>query len=217
MNVSIEWTYRAHKSKKTVAMTSEWISAEEALVLSLDIERTGRAAAIVFRDETGGEWNKKELQKYTEEVEEEPHNVTVYFDGGYRKEEQTAGLGIVLFFERNGKTYRMRKNRFLEHIESNNEAEFAAIWMGIRELEELGVHHLPVVFRGDSQVVMNQLAGEWPSLGAVNNWLDRVESKLNEMGIRPIYEGISRQDNKEADNLASQALKGEMISSLLEI
>jgi ribonuclease HI len=217
MKISIEWTYRANKSKKTVGMTSEWLSAKDALILSADIERTGRAAAILFRDETGGEWNRKELLKYTEEVEEEPHNVTVYFDGGFRKEQQTAGLGVVLFFDRNGKTYRIRKNRFLENIESNNEAEFAAFWMGIRELEELGVHHLPVVFRGDSQVVINQLAGEWPSLGAVNQWLVRVENKLNEMGIRPVYEGISRLDNKEADGLATQALNGEAISSLLEI
>ena len=34
--------------------------------------------------------------------------------------------------------------------------------LGLQELDLLGVHHLPVRFIGDSQVVINHLNGEWP-------------------------------------------------------
>ncbi len=73
---------------------------------------------------------------------------------------------------------------------------------------------MPVTFRGDSQVVLNQLGGEWPVFEErENRWIDRIEAKLAELGLKPHYESIGRAENKEADMLATQALKGEIIFS----
>ena len=85
-----------------------------------------------------------------------------YFDGGYEHDTLLAGLGAVIYFKQNNQSYRIRRNSRLQEIESNNEAEYAAFYYLIQELEELGVHHIPVTFRGDSQVVLNQLAGSGP-------------------------------------------------------
>ncbi|MED4731106.1 reverse transcriptase-like protein [Aneurinibacillus migulanus] len=214
MKVSITWEYKAQNSKARTTFTSQLMAGTEAIQLAKDIEKTGRVQSLVFHDEEGEPWTKKELDKLLKEVETEPHNLLVYFDGGYNKEHRVAGLGAVIYFEQNGKSYRIRKNEVAEAIDSNNDAEYAAFWLALRELEALGTHHLPVVFRGDSQVVLNQLGGEWPVFeDRENRWVDRIESKLTELGLKPHYEPIGRAENKEADMLATQALNGEVIFS----
>ncbi|WP_286885244.1 ribonuclease H family protein [Aneurinibacillus sp. UBA3580] len=214
MEVSIVWEYKAQGTKKRTTFTSQMMTAQEALRLAKDIEKTGRVETLTFHDEDGERWTKKELEKLVKEIETEPHNIVVYFDGGYNKEYRVAGLGAVLYFEQNGKPYRIRKNEAVESIESNNDAEYAAFWLALRELETLGAHHLPVVFRGDSQVVLSQLSGEWPVFEErENRWLDRIEAKLAELGLKPRYEPVGRAENKEADTLAGQALRGEFIFS----
>lgn len=141
-----------------------------------------------------------------------------YFDGGYEHDTLLAGLGVVIYFKQNNQSYRIRRNSRLQEIESNNEAEYAAFYYLIQELEELGVHHIPVTFRGDSQVVLNQLAGEWPCFEEeFNRYLDRIEDKMQELGIRPVYEPISRKENEEADQLATQALQGIPIASRKQV
>ena len=103
-------------------------------------------------------------------------------------------------------------------MESNNEAEYAAFWLLLQELEALGVHHIEVTFKGDSQVVLNQLSGDWPVYeDEFIRWIDRIEDKMKKLGIKPIYEPISRKLNKECDQLALQALNGVDIDSRLEM
>jgi ribonuclease HI len=65
---------------------------------------------------------------------------------------------------------------------------------------------------------LKQLSGDWPCFEEdYNAWLDRIEEKINELGIQPIYEPISRKQNKEADQLARQAMEGQMITSMMEL
>ena len=42
------------------------------------------------------------MKKLVVELEEDPHDVMVYFDGGFNKETNQAGLGIVIYY-RQGK------------------------------------------------------------------------------------------------------------------
>lgn len=157
-------------------------------------------------------------QKFLEGIQTEPHHISVYFDGGFDAKSKKSGLGCVIYYEQDGKHFRKRKNAFVEEIETNNEAEYAALYLGLQELEALGVHHLPVKFVGDSQVVINQLSGEWPCYEeTLTKWADRVEDKMKQMGIHPEYEAISRKQNREADHLASQALEGLEIASNIQL
>lgn len=97
---------------------------------------------------------------------------------------------------------------------SNNEAEYAALHLGLKELELLGVHHMKVTILGDSLVVMKQLTDEWPVYDKqLERWLDRIEETIEALGLIPDYQPISRQQNKEADQLATQALQGIDIMS----
>ena len=216
MKVYIMWNYK-HSKKTECTFQSDYLDAEDAITIADDLERTGRAASILFYDELGEQWNRKELKKMLAEIEDEPQDVQVFFDGGYLKEERLAGLGIAIYYTKNKKRHRLRSNRLVEEMTSSNEAEYAALYEAIRLLEELGVHHQVCTFSGDSHVVLNQLAGEWASFDELfNRWMDRIEEKLARLGITPRYEPVSRKENSEADMLANKALEGtEIVSELM--
>ncbi|MFC7392190.1 ribonuclease H family protein [Scopulibacillus cellulosilyticus] len=217
MIVRIELTYKTPKGAETTFSSNE-MSAKDALIIAEDIEKTGRAKRLMFADNSESSWTMKELKKYMKDIQTEPHHVSVYFDGGFNRETMQSGLGCAIYYEQSGKTYRVRKNARVDELESNNEAEYAALDLALKELERIGVHHLPVKFIGDSQVVINQLSGEWPCYEEnLSRWADRIESEMERLGIKPDYESVSRKANREADQLASQALKDIEIMSTIEI
>ncbi len=217
MKYKLEWSYKL-KGKEPLLFTSDWIEGERALETAEELEQTGKAAGISFEDEAGTTWTIKEMKKLLAEIEEEPHDLTVYFDGGFDKNTNKAGLGAIIYYNQGKKKYRLRANQQIGELETNNEAEYAAFYFGLTLLEELGVHHLSCEFRGDSQVVLKQLEGEWPCYEeTLNRWLDRIEAKMADLGMHPKYIAIDRKNNKEADKLASQALEGKTIHSKMQI
>lgn len=217
MKYKLEWKYKL-KGNPDVFFTSDWLSGDLALLTGEEIEKSGRAVDMIYYDERGTSWTLKELVKLLEEIEEEPHDLVVYFDGGYDKQELLAGLGAVIYYKQGKKKYRLRANELLHEIDNNNEAEYAAIYYGVNLLEEMGVRNMSCEFKGDSQVVLNQLAGEWPCYEEnLSRWLDRIEAKMQKLGLTPTYSPISRNENKEADKLASQALEGKTIHSKMQM
>ncbi|WP_203247715.1 ribonuclease H family protein [Sporosarcina beigongshangi] len=217
MHVLIEWTYKTPRGTETV-FRSEEMRAAKALLFAEDIERTGRAKNIVFMDQLDTIWTVKEMKHYLKEIETEPHNITVYFDGGFDRETKKSGMGCVIYYDQNGKSYRLRRNAPSVELTSNNEAEYAALYLCLQELELLNVHHLPVRFIGDAQVVINQLSEEWPTLeNNLSRWADRIEAKLKDLKIQATYELVGRKRNAEADRLATQALHGISITATREI
>ncbi|UOQ42860.1 reverse transcriptase-like protein [Halobacillus salinarum] len=217
MKVRIEWIYRTLKGTET-SFSSENMNASKALLIAEDLEKSGRVGAISFIDSHDTALSIKELRKYLQGIQTEPHNVTVYFDGGFDIKTHSSGLGCAIYYEQNGKFFRLRRNALVEELSSNNEAEYAAIHLSIQELELLGVHHLPVTFIGDSQVVINQLNDTWPVLEEeLARWADRIDEHLERLGITPELEVVSRKKNREADKLATQALNGIEITSTVEL
>ncbi|MDP4083513.1 MAG: reverse transcriptase-like protein [Bacillota bacterium] len=217
MKYKLEWEYKINGTDK-VLFTSEFISGDLASQLGEELDKSGKTSCLTFYDEMGTSWTFKEMKKLLTEVEEDPHEITLYFDGGFHKETNQAGLGAVIFFKQGKKKYRIRANELFSEMDTNNEAEYAALFYALNILEEIGVHHLPCEIKGDSQVVLKQLDGEWPCYEeALNKWLDRIEAKIEKLGMKPKYTPISRNDNKEADKLASQALEGKEIFSKTQL
>ncbi|TCP29038.1 ribonuclease HI [Scopulibacillus darangshiensis] len=217
MDLRIEITYKTPKGIETT-LSSEEMEEGKALMIAEDLERTGRTKNLTFIDSDAHTWTIKELKKYMKGIQTEPHHITVYFDGGFDRETRKSGLGIAIYYEQNGKSYRLRKNALVDELGTNNEAEYAALHLALKELELLGVRHLPAKFVGDSQVVINQLSGEWPCYEQeLNKWADRIENKLEQLDVKPDYEFVSRKGNKEADHLATQALKEIEVEGTVEI
>lgn len=217
MNIRIEWAYKTPKGIEVV-FHSEELPAAKAVLLAEDLERTGRTKRLVFIDRFDSTWTLKEMKGYLKGIETEPHNITVYFDGGFSPATSSSGLGCVIYYEQNGKSFRLRRNAPAAELKSNNEAEYAALSLSMQELELLGVHHLPVRFVGDSKVVINQMGGDWPAMEAdLARWADRIDQKVEKLGIQPEYELVPRRENAEADQLATQALNGIDIYGVIEM
>lgn len=217
MKYKLEYKYKL-KGKEPVSFTSDWLEGEGALITGEELEKTGKAIEIFFTDEIGTSWSIKEMKKLLAEIEEEPHDLTVYFDGGFNRESNQSGLGAIVYYQQGKKKYRLRANQLVEELDTNNEAEYAAFNFALTLLEELNVHHLACEFKGDSQVVLKQLEGEWPCYEeTLNSWLDRIEEKIGALGLHPKYTAIDRKENKEADKLATQALEGKSIHSKMQI
>lgn len=215
MIVTVEWHYQTPRHIETI-FRSEEMDCRLALRLAEDIEKTGRVKQLYFHDQKGEEWTKKELLKWIKQSEEGISDVIAFFDGGYDVDTRLAGIGNVVYYNQNRKDYRYRINSRLEELESNNEAEYAAFYFLVQQLEHLGVRAMEVTFKGDSLVVLNQLSGEWPCYDELfNRWLDKIEEKLKNLKIRPVYEPVTRKENDEADRLARQALEGTPIESNL--
>ncbi|ASK64291.1 hypothetical protein CFK37_04540 [Virgibacillus phasianinus] len=217
MKVKLKWLYKGKKTDELV-LESDWTTQDTMEHLIKDIEKTGRVKTLVVIDEMSNEWTVKEFGKLKSTIEQAPHDPVVYFDGGFDRTTRTAGLGVVIYYKENQMSYRLRTNRFIDSMETNNEAEYAALHYAVLQLQEMGVHHLPCTFKGDAQGIIKQLLGEWPCYEEnLNKWLDRIEHRLAELGIKPDYEVINRKDNKEADWLAGQALKRVDIHSKKEL
>ncbi|MDZ5473177.1 ribonuclease H family protein [Bacillus sp. 31A1R] len=217
MKYQIEYKYKL-KGNEPIQFTSEWIDSEVAISMGEELEKSGRAIDLLFYDEIGSSWTMKEVKKLTAEIEVEPHDAVLYFDGGFNNETNEAGLGVVIYYKQGKKKYRLRANERISEMDTNNEAEYAALYFALDLLEELGVHHLPCDIKGDSQVVLKQLEGDWPCYEEnLNRWLDRIEEKIKKLGIEPRYNAISRKDNKEADKLATQALEGKIVNSKMQV
>ncbi len=207
-------------SFKGVQMMFESQPVDREIVLKTadDLLKTGRTKEVTIVDELGQEWTLKEFKKLNEKLDEEPEKVTVLFDGSYDVDSSRAGVGTAIYYSKGGKRYRLRENVPLDALQSNNEAEYAALSFAVGKLEELGVISQPVTISGDSLTVLNQLSGEWPCYEENHaRWLVRIEEKLNKLRIKPLYKPIDRRHNKEADQLARQALEGVEIQSHAEI
>ncbi|WP_047982336.1 ribonuclease H family protein [Ornithinibacillus contaminans] len=217
MKIRIEITYRTPKGTET-NFVSEDMNPEKALLLAEDLDKTGRIKSMTFFDNHDTTWIMKELKKYLAGIESEPHNIVVFFDGGFDNETKHSGLGCVIYYEQDGKQYRLRKNALVEELTTNSEAEYAALHLAAQELELIGVHHLPVTFTGDSQGVINQMKDEWPCYEPeLLRWIERIEARLEKLGITPDYQLVTRKKNREADQLATQALSGTEVFSKREM
>lgn len=217
MKIRLTYTYRAGKGIETEFFSDE-LRIEDSVVVAEKLLKDPSIFNLIAVDDLNRTWTMKELKRLVEEVKEEPHHISVYFDGGFDRNNLIAGVGVAIYFEQNETHYRRRKNLQLEQLGNNNEAEYAALFHSLEQLEEMEATHQSITFLGDSMVVIHQLEGEWPCYEEnLQAWLDRIENKMEKLGIKPVYKVISRKQNKEADHLATQAIQGLSIESMKEV
>jgi len=126
----------------------------------------------------------------------------IYIDGASRGNPGRAGAGIWIT---NGEGEKISEvSRYLGH-KTNNEAEYWALLLGLREAKRLGGEALQIFT--DSELVERQIKGVYRvkdlNLKALHK---TVIENLKTFSFFEI-ESIPREENKEADRLANQAIQ----------
>lgn len=142
------------------------------------------------------------LPSVEEKEEEDSNHYVLYFDGCSKGNPGLGGAGAVLY-ENNEEIWGSSK--LLGEKVTNNVAEYCGLIIG---LEEAFIRKIrKIIVRGDSQLVIRQMKGEY----RVNsNSLQHYykEAKILEKYFdNIIFQHVYRDKNKRADELSNLALK----------
>jgi len=128
-------------------------------------------------------------------------HLTIHVDGASRGNPGPAGVGIIIAGEQG--TTRVRISSYIGET-TNNQAEYKALIMGLREAARLGAEHIDI--KTDSKLVVEQVRGKY---------------KVRHANLRPLFEEakqllaefrsftithIPRHQNNAADALANEAV-----------
>ncbi|CAD8059751.1 unnamed protein product [Paramecium sonneborni] len=124
---------------------------------------------------------------------------SLYFDGASKSNPGPAGAGVALFDNLN----QIKEISQPLGKQTNNSAEFFALFIGVRYALNLGINHL--VCFGDSKLIIdgmnNKITFQQPHLG----YFQQAISKYTQLFKKVRFIHILRNQNKIADNLASKA------------
>ncbi|MCO5586553.1 hypothetical protein L7F22_040494 [Adiantum nelumboides] len=124
---------------------------------------------------------------------------TVLFDGAYRRQRNKAAGRFVILNEE--KKEVLKKGIQLHLVHSNNEAEYATLKAGLEECKSMGIKRLMV--KGDALLIVRQVQGAWACKNSkLLHWLHEVKLLMKDFQAIQIQH-ISRQHNKETDNMAN--------------
>jgi len=127
--------------------------------------------------------------------------IELYFDGACepRNPGGIATWGFVAF--KDGK-YLHEASGVYSHKSTNNEAEFCAALEALKYLVDQGLKYDKIIMRGDSQLVVNVLNGDWnlkaENLVPLYRDIRAIERSLPQVK----YTWIPREDNEYADDLS---------------
>jgi ribonuclease HI len=133
--------------------------------------------------------------------------LTLNFDGGSRGNPGPAGIGVVLSAADG--TPLVTLGKYIGHA-TNNAAEYTALIIGMEEALKLGA--TKILIRGDSQLVIKQMRGEYRVKNPdMKKFYDRAQVLMTKFDKATLEHNL-RHDNELADKLYNLAMnkKGEV-------
>jgi len=124
---------------------------------------------------------------------------TLHTDGGARGNPGPAGIGVVLKYNGQEKTFK----KYIGEA-TNNQAEYQAVIFGLEKAKETGAEEIDVFL--DSELVQQQLSQKYK---VKNQDLAPlfVQAWNLSIGFKKVkYVHVRREDNKEADKLVNEAI-----------
>ena len=129
-------------------------------------------------------------------------SVVIYTDGGARGNPGPAAAGVVII----DGDRREEVKAYLGERQTNNWAEYEAVVIALGKCIEMLLRDKDLDFKLDSQLVVEQLKGNWkikePEL---KKQAMRIHGLLKDFGT-VTFTYIPRAENKEADRLVNEAL-----------
>ncbi|UCB57081.1 MAG: ribonuclease HI family protein [Candidatus Omnitrophota bacterium] len=133
----------------------------------------------------------------------------IYIDGAARGNPGEAGIGIVIKDGENRKIKQLYK--YIGEL-SNNAAEYTALIYALQEALILGLREVAVY--SDSELLVKQLNREYrvknSNLKTYYEQFLHLKTGFDRLRIRQ----IKREENKEADRLANEAIDSRIDTSL---
>ena len=126
----------------------------------------------------------------------------VFIDGASSGNPGPAGVGVVIK-DNQGKT--LYSFSFFIGEATNNIAEYFSLLLALNECLLLNLKNIDIY--SDSQLVIKQLKGEYKIRDNTLKVLYKIVKYLTTKFDRIGYNYIEREKNKEADKLASQAIR----------
>jgi ribonuclease HI len=126
----------------------------------------------------------------------------IYFDGASRGNPGRAGAGIWITDGEGRKVLEV--SRYLGH-KTNNQAEYWALLLGLREARRLGRKSLHIFT--DSELVERQIKGIYRVRDLDLKVLHRTVLQNLKTFSSVEIESIPREENREADRLANEAIQ----------
>lgn len=131
-------------------------------------------------------------------------NLIVYTDGASRGNPGNAGIGVVLYDD---KENELKKHKKFIGQQTNNIAEYTALVESLNLLESLALNDSKITFYSDSNLLVNQISGNFiirnEGLRKLSLEFWRLVKKL---GLEFDIIHIPRDKNKVADKLANEAI-----------
>lgn len=130
-------------------------------------------------------------------------SIVVFTDGGARNNPGPAGAGVVVY--ENGEK-KAEVAAFLGEKQTNNWAEYEAVVIAFGKLLEMGLRDRDITFKLDSQLVVEQIKGNWkikePTLKSQALKVHELMRDFHKVS----FTHVPREENKEADKLVNQAI-----------
>jgi len=137
--------------------------------------------------------------------------IIIYTDGGSQGNPGPAGIGVVFCNER-GQIIK-KYSEYLGDSLTNNEAEYNAVIFALKKFKLLFSKQLAkkteIEIRSDSELLVKQMNSEYKILDPKIQFLFLELWNLRLDFKKVKFKLIKRERNKEADKLASEAVKRE--------
>jgi ribonuclease HI len=128
--------------------------------------------------------------------------VVIYTDGGARGNPGPSGAGVVI--QDGAKTYEFKK--YLGERQTNNWAEYEAVFIALTGAKANGLAGREIEVRMDSQLVVEQLSGNWKIKEAgLKTQAAKVRALLADFPEH-VFKYVPREENKQADKLVNEAI-----------
>jgi ribonuclease HI len=136
------------------------------------------------------------------------NKVILYVDGSCKGNPGEGGAGVVIKDEQERTISHIK--RYLGSV-TNNIAEYEALILGLQEAQRLGSKEVEICL--DSELVVNQINGVYRVRDSKLKILEGEVRRLLRHFARWVMRHIPREENREADRLAREAVrdKGDQV------
>ncbi|MCO5611785.1 hypothetical protein L7F22_066044 [Adiantum nelumboides] len=188
------------------ARISKWLVRLQVFEYTVQVESSTEANLAGFLTHKCYEKKlkvKSAMIKVEEEVSKMTEAHSLYFDGAYKMKVDKAAVGVVIYDEEGTKVFG--KGLMLVNVHSNNEAENAALSLGIEWCLNLGIKRLNAF--GDALLLIKQVRVTWACRNQGLVVQVRTVKELLKRFEEACLLHVPRKNNQEADALASEKLQ----------